>query len=104
MAHDPAIDALLAEARADFAARLPAKVAELDLLISREAWEEARRAAHKVRGSAATYGFAALGVVAAALEEALLSAGAVPDADTRASIADLSRDARAAADRATEAQ
>ena len=65
------VDALLAQARADYAARLPAKVTAIEELVARAAWDEARRAAHKLRGSAATYGFAALGLAAGVLEERL---------------------------------
>jgi HPt (histidine-containing phosphotransfer) domain-containing protein len=63
------VDALLAAARAEYAARLPSKLAAIEELTARGAWDEARRAAHKLRGSAATYGFAALGDAAAVLEQ-----------------------------------
>jgi HPt (histidine-containing phosphotransfer) domain-containing protein len=99
-ARDPEIDALLAAARADFGARLPAKVAAIDELVTREDWHGARLAAHKLRGSAATYGFAVVGAMTAALEDLLQAAGGAPDAAARARIADVSRKAREAADRA----
>jgi HPt (histidine-containing phosphotransfer) domain-containing protein len=96
---DPEIDALLVAARVDFAGRLPAKVAEIEVLVTREDWQGARLAAHKLRGSAATYGFAVVGTTTAALEEELLLAAvSAPDANARARIAELSRKARAAAD------
>ncbi len=73
---DPAIIALLAEARLQFAAGLPAKVAELQALLGRGAWDELRRAAHKLRGSTGTYGFMELSAAAGGIEDALLEAGA----------------------------
>lgn len=97
---DPAIDDLLAAARADFASRLPARVAELEGLAARGAWDEARRAAHRLRGSSATYGFPALGGVAAAIEEALLAAGGAPDEAVRGRLAAWIGEARAEAERA----
>jgi HPt (histidine-containing phosphotransfer) domain-containing protein len=72
------VDALLAEARADYASRLPEKLASLEALAARGAWDEARRAAHKLRGSAATYGFVAIGEAAATLEELLREASSDP--------------------------
>jgi HPt (histidine-containing phosphotransfer) domain-containing protein len=63
------IDAMLAAARADYASRLPSKLAAIEELTARGAWAEARRAAHKLRGSAATYGFVTIGDAAAVLEQ-----------------------------------
>jgi HPt (histidine-containing phosphotransfer) domain-containing protein len=77
----PSVEALLAVARAEFGSRLPAKVDEIASLVSEGAWEGARRAAHKLRGSAATYGFPALSAAAAAIEETLIAAAAPPSAD-----------------------
>jgi HPt (histidine-containing phosphotransfer) domain-containing protein len=68
------VDALLAAAREQYASRLPSKLAAIEELAARGDWEEARRAAHKLRGSAATYGFAAIGEAAAALEQLALDA------------------------------
>jgi HPt (histidine-containing phosphotransfer) domain-containing protein len=97
------IQALLAAARAEFAASLPAKASELASLIARESWEDARRAAHKLRGSAGTFGFVEVGAACAAIEEALLAASNAPGADARAAIAAMSRTACAEADRAAGA-
>jgi HPt (histidine-containing phosphotransfer) domain-containing protein len=69
------IEALLAAARSEYAASAMGKVAHLEGLVAQAAWGEARRAAHKLRGSAATYGFVALGVAAGAIEDLLLGAG-----------------------------
>jgi HPt (histidine-containing phosphotransfer) domain-containing protein len=99
-ARTPAIDDLLAAARADFASRLPARIAELDALAARAAWHEARRAAHRLRGSSATYGFTALGALAARIEDALLEAGGAPDGEARARIASWLGEARGEAARA----
>jgi HPt (histidine-containing phosphotransfer) domain-containing protein len=82
-AGDPSIDALLAAAGVEFAEALPAKVTALAGLIAGAAWKDARRAAHKLRGSAATYGHAELGASAGAIEEALLEAGDAPSTESR---------------------
>ena len=60
---------MLAASRAEYASRLPSKLAAIEELAARGAWHEVRRAAHKLRGSAATYGFAAVGDAAATLEK-----------------------------------
>jgi HPt (histidine-containing phosphotransfer) domain-containing protein len=90
---DPAITALVEEARIDFARTLRAKAATLDDLVARGAWVDARRASHKLRGSAGVYGFAAVGAAAAALDDLLSIAGEAPDADAlgpiRHALADL---------------
>lgn len=99
-ARDPAVDALLAAARAQFAASLPAKARALRQHVAEEAWDEARRAAHKLRGSGATYGFAALGEAASAVEELLLDAEGEPGADARARLEQLAAAICAEADRA----
>lgn len=100
MAQAPSVEDLLAIARSGFAGRLPAKVEEICALASRGAWQEVRVAAHKLRGSAATYGFPALSVLAAAIEDAVLDAGGAPDPSASARIGDALHDARAEADRA----
>jgi HPt (histidine-containing phosphotransfer) domain-containing protein len=97
----PSIDALLALARAEFAQRLPSKTAEIERLVSESAWDDVRRAAHKLRGSAATYGFPVLSAAAAAIEDALLAAGGPPDDGVRARVADVLRGACVEADRAS---
>src|SRR5260370_36842458 len=58
------IDALRAAARTDFAARLPLRIEEIERLAGEGQWVEARREIHKLRGSAATWGFAGTGAVA----------------------------------------
>jgi HPt (histidine-containing phosphotransfer) domain-containing protein len=99
-AGDPSsIDALLAAAHSQFAASLPAKVASIEESLAGGAWEDVRRAAHRLRGSAGTYGFAALAAAAAAIEDALLEV-TEPPADVRARIAEHLAAARAEADHA----
>jgi HPt (histidine-containing phosphotransfer) domain-containing protein len=100
---DPSTDALMAAVRAQFAASLPAKAADITAQLSRCAWSDARGAAHRLRGSAGTYGFAAVGAAAGAIEELLLGEAADPDADTRGRLEAGARDleeqaARAAAE------
>src|SRR5579872_5813407 len=100
MTDDPAIAALLAEARKGFASGLPAKVAEMQSLLAAGKWEDARRAAHKLRGSSGTYGFAALSTVAAAIEDALIEASGPPGDAVKARVDELAREARVHADTA----
>jgi HPt (histidine-containing phosphotransfer) domain-containing protein len=76
-------ETLLAAARAEFASRLEEKMRELQELSDRGAWTEVRRAAHKLRGSAGTYGFPKIGAAAAVIEELLIEAEASPDEDAR---------------------
>jgi|SRR5579859_530210 len=104
-ARDPAIEDLLAAVRRDFAAKLPERGAELAALVARAAWDDVRRAAHKLRGSAATYGFVDLGAHAAAIEDLLLEAadaGAAPDDAARARLDALVAQAVAACERASQ--
>jgi HPt (histidine-containing phosphotransfer) domain-containing protein len=93
------IDALLLAAHRQFAEGLPGRVAALEEHIALGAWDEARRTAHRLRGSSATYGFAALASSAAAIEEALVGADA-PGDEARACIAANLVEARAEAARA----
>ncbi len=94
------VQALLAAARAQFAASLPAKASEVASLVARGSWEEARRAAHRLRGSAGTYGYAELGAAFAAIEEALIATANAPDPEARAALDRMARTACAEANRA----
>lgn len=94
---NPSVEALLAQMRAQFTASLPAKVAALEQLVASRAWEDARRAAHKLRGSASTYGHAAVSAAAGAIEDALIAASDAPDDGARASIEGRLAEARAEA-------
>jgi HPt (histidine-containing phosphotransfer) domain-containing protein len=100
-AHDSPIDVLIAAARAEFARGLVAKTAHLDAVVKEEAWEEAQRAAHKLSGSAGVYGFAALGSIAAALEELLVQSKGSPDRSMRFRLLEMLGDARAEAERSS---
>jgi HPt (histidine-containing phosphotransfer) domain-containing protein len=93
------LEKLLAAARADFASRLADKVSELRDLASRGAWSEARRAAHKLRGSAATYGFAKIGAAAATMEDILIDASTSPNDDAKARFATALAEARIESER-----
>jgi HPt (histidine-containing phosphotransfer) domain-containing protein len=97
---DPSVRDMLAAARAEFGGRLLSKVDELDSLVARGEWDEARRAAHKLRGSASTYGFPEVGAAAAAAEEVLIQAAGAPDDTARARLADALMTARTEAERA----
>jgi len=102
-AGDPAIDALIAAARADFARGLVPKAAAIEALVGRGAWDDARRAAHKLRGSAGVYGFAAIGAAAAALDDVLCGADQTPDATELAYVHEKLRELRAEAEHASRA-
>jgi len=95
------VDALLAAARADYALRLPSKLAAIAELTARGAWEEARRAAHKLRGSAATYGFATIGDAAAALERLASEAPTLDPGSARGALDEALQRARIEVERAT---
>jgi len=96
---DPAIVALLAEARIQFTAGIPAKVADLQALLARGAWDELRRAAHKLRGSTGTYGFMELSTAAASIEETLIEAGSAPGPDVQARVAEQVKETAQQAER-----
>jgi len=95
-------EAVLAAARADFLARLEPKIGELEELSARGAWEEVRRAAHRLRGSAATYGFASVGVAAAAMEDLLIEVGSSPEGEAKKRFASLLGTARTEVERAVK--
>jgi HPt (histidine-containing phosphotransfer) domain-containing protein len=96
---DAALDALLGAARVEFRSSFGAKAANLEALAGRGAWDEVRRAAHKLRGSAGVYGFDDLGAAAARLEDRLLAEGSrsdpasrsLPDSLARALVDELRR-------------
>jgi HPt (histidine-containing phosphotransfer) domain-containing protein len=95
--------AQLETARTEFGQLLPGRVAEIQALVSSASWQEARRAALRLRGSAATYGFPALGTAAGDIEDVLLASGSAdgdPDAASLARIADRLQVAAALADHA----
>jgi HPt (histidine-containing phosphotransfer) domain-containing protein len=100
-ASDPAISALIEAARIEFAGGLEAKAAALEALVGNGAWVDARRAAHKLRGSAGVYGFAALGEAAAVLDDLMCGAGGSPDAEACARIREKLDDVRSEAERAS---
>jgi HPt (histidine-containing phosphotransfer) domain-containing protein len=88
-ARDPGIDAALVAMRAQFAEALPEKAANIAALLTRGAWDDARRAVHRLRGSAGTHGFAALGALAAAIEELLLAEPTGPTGEASERVAKL---------------
>jgi HPt (histidine-containing phosphotransfer) domain-containing protein len=96
------LDAIVAQARAEFAGRLGGKVDDLDRLFSSGAWAELRVASHKLRGSAATYGFVALGALAGQVEDLLIEVSCSPDAAARDRVRATLVEARAEARRASE--
>ena len=98
---DSTIDELLALAKAQFASGLGARVAAIEEPVARRAWQEVRRAAHKLRGAAATYGFTALGASAGELEDRLLEVRDAPGPELLARIAELVATVHAEAARAS---
>jgi HPt (histidine-containing phosphotransfer) domain-containing protein len=104
MTNPQELQVLLAAARADFASRLEAKIHELKDLSTRGDWTGARRAAHKLRGSAATYGFPKVGAAAAVLEEILIDAQPMPNEDARNRFVSALETARIESESATQAE
>jgi HPt (histidine-containing phosphotransfer) domain-containing protein len=80
---EPSIHALIEAARLDFATSLPVKVGALDAQVQTEAWEDVRRGAHNLRGSAGVHGFTAISDFAAAVEELLVASRGAPEAEAR---------------------
>jgi HPt (histidine-containing phosphotransfer) domain-containing protein len=58
---------------ADYRRRLPARIADIEAQAGREDWANVCRTVHKLRGSAAVYGFPAVSHFAAELEELLIA-------------------------------
>ena len=76
MSEDPITRAALAELAAEYAAELPGLIDELARLVEAAAADpaavpRARAAAHRLRGTAGSYGFAAVGEAAGSIEDAL---------------------------------
>lgn len=94
------VDALLAAAREQYASRLPSKLADIEESAARGDWDEARRAAHKLRGSAATYGFVAIGDAAATFEQLAIDATSIDPARFRGAIDEALKRVRDAIERA----
>lgn len=79
MAEVEAMRAVLADLAAEYAADLPALIEELTALVEAAAANPATlpravAAAHRLRGTAGSYGFAAVGEAAGLVEEALEAA------------------------------
>ena len=101
MAPSTELDEIVAKARADFAGRLGGKIDDLDRLFSSAAWSDLRVASHKLRGSAATYGFVELGALAGKVEDLLIEASCNPDGAARDRLRDTLAEARAEVGRAS---
>ncbi|HEY4016095.1 MAG TPA: Hpt domain-containing protein [Polyangiaceae bacterium] len=74
---DPGIAALLDAARVDFARGLPAKVAAVEAHVADGAFADAKRAAHKLRGSAGMFGYTNLGRIAGEIDDLMNEATGV---------------------------
>lgn len=97
---DPAVNALVEAARRDFATSLSAKARDLSAQAEKGQWADLRRAAHKLRGSAGVHGFTAIGDLAGAVEELLLSSPQAPEGGARERVCALLEEIRSEAGRA----
>lgn len=84
MAQDNDLQRVLAALRADYAKALPPKILELqqatrEAFASAEKRENARSLAHKLRGTAGSYGFRVLGEAAGKLEDILRNPSSPPE-------------------------
>jgi HPt (histidine-containing phosphotransfer) domain-containing protein len=89
--------ALVAAMRADYVARLPEKIAALYASLSAKAWADARRDAHKLRGSAGVYGVPSVSEAAGRLED-VLDASSVDGRPDEAAVLQAARELAAAVD------
>jgi HPt (histidine-containing phosphotransfer) domain-containing protein len=107
---DALVRAAFEELHQEFATRLPDRIGAIVAAVAAASAsrddlalrEEAQNRAHKLRGSAGSYGFPAISATAARLEEAFVELGAIAGADAEAtwatiteSVADLERALRA---------
>lgn len=86
------LEAFLAAQRADYRASLPDRLAQLEAAWAGDAPKDLEKVAHKLAGSAATFGLAPLGNAARELEEALeawAASGAPWDGGRRAAVQPL---------------
>ena len=83
---DPGIAALLGAARADFTRSLPAKVAAVDEHLASGAFADAKRAAHRLRGSSGMFGYARLGEIAGEIDDLMNEAAGASDDAARARV------------------
>lgn len=101
---EAAIRAALAELRAEYRELVPAQLRELEDCIAQARRGEggaaalalARTLAHRVRGTAGSYGWPAVGEAAGRIEDALEAAGEALGEEAAAGIAQALADARAA--------
>lgn len=95
--NDPALFAFLEEQRADYTRSLPLRLAQIAALWQQvlqgeeaaQALPTLERHAHSIAGSAATFGWAELGLAAQALELAVhphVEAGQAPSPDAQAGV------------------
>jgi HPt (histidine-containing phosphotransfer) domain-containing protein len=96
---DPGIAALLDAARVDFARSLPGKAAAVEAHFAAGAFADGKRAAHKLRGSAGMFGYAALGQIAGQIDELMNGDTGATGAAARARVSALLSELRAEADR-----
>jgi HPt (histidine-containing phosphotransfer) domain-containing protein len=96
---DPGIAALLGAARADFTRSLPDKAAAVERHLAAGAFADAKRSAHKLRGSAGMFGYAALGEIAGEIDDLMNDETGASDDASRARLAALVARLRAEAAR-----
>lgn len=79
---DEALDAELAEARRSYEASVPGLLDEISRALVAGAFEDARKIAHRIRGTAGCYGMLDVSAVAGELEDVLTDASTSRDAAT----------------------
>ncbi len=67
----PVLDPGFAELVEMFAAEMPGRAAALESALGRQEWDELRRCAHQLKGSASSYGFPQITQAAGSLEMAI---------------------------------
>jgi HPt (histidine-containing phosphotransfer) domain-containing protein len=96
---DPGIAALLEAARADFARSLPAKVGAVEAHFAEGAFADAKRAVHKLRGSAGMFGYGALGQIAGQIDDLMHEAHGAGEGAPSARLQELVSELKAEAAR-----
>jgi len=59
---------ILAELKAEYIQKFPAKVTKIEVLFQKEDWDDLREEFHKLKGTGLTYGFPEVSILCEALE------------------------------------
>lgn len=90
--------AQLAELRRGYVASLPRKLDEIADALDRRSLADARALAHRLKGTAGSYGVASVGAAASAIEQQIDAAGRTAPPELWAQLHDLLSAARTAID------